>query len=297
VPAGDLTPQALLALAAGAEQHYAHPVAHAVVRAAADRGMALPLMSNVDFIVAHGVSAYVEDVRVLVGSQHFLEDDEKVDCTALAAQARGLRRQGKNLLFVSRDGVLAGVIGLRDELRPEAPAVLEGLKRAGIRRIIVLTGDHEETARAVAGGLTAVDELRWGMTPEGKSGIVEELKSKGCTVAFVGDGVNDAPALVTAHVGICMPGGSDLAKEASMVILLEDDLKALLTARQVVVNARRVIDNCFHSAVALNSLILLLASLGRIPPVASALLHNLSTVGILSYAALGNRPASTPPCA
>jgi heavy metal translocating P-type ATPase len=288
VPAGGMTPEALLSLAAGAEQHYAHPVARAVLAAAADRSLALATMSNVDYIVAHGVSAYVEEVRVLVGSQHFLEDDEGVDCRPVAAAARRLRREGKNLLFVSRDGVLAGVIALRDDLRPEVPAVLEGLKRAGIRRILVLTGDHEETARAVAGGLAAVDELRWEMTPEDKSRVVRELGEGGNTVAFVGDGVNDAPALVTAHVGICMPGGSDLAKEAAMVILLEDNLGALLTARRVAVDTRRIIENCFHSAVGFNSLILLLASLGRIPPVAAALLHNLSTVGILGYAALGN---------
>jgi heavy metal translocating P-type ATPase len=289
VPITALTADELLELAAGAEQHYAHPVAHAVLREAEARGLSLPAMSNVDYIVAHGVSAYVDDARVLVGSQHFLEEDEQIDCSPVHALADRLRRQGKNILYVSRCGVLEGVIAFRDDLRAEVEGVLREVKRAGIHRIIVLTGDHRDTARAVVGPLGAIDELHYDMCPEDKSRIVKELKEAGHTVAFIGDGVNDAPALITAQVGICMPGGSDLAKEAAMVILLEDDLKALLTARQVANTSRRVIENCFRSAVGFNSVVLLMATLGLIPPVTSALLHNLSTVGILGYAALGNR--------
>jgi Cu2+-exporting ATPase len=289
VPTGGLTPEQLLALAAGAEQHYAHPVAHAVVKAAEQRGLTLPAMSNVDYIVAHGVSAYVEGARVLVGSLHFLQDDEQVDCGGVGKTAERLRREGKNLLYVSRSGALEGVIAFRDDLRPEATAVLRGLKKAGIARIVVLTGDHRDTARAVIGPLQDIEELHWEMKPDDKSRIVKELKEEGRTVAFVGDGVNDAPALITAQVGICMSGGSNLAKEAAMVILLEEDLKTLLTARRVAAATRKVIENCFQSAVGFNSLILLMAALGLLPPVASALLHNVSTVGILGYAAMRKR--------
>ncbi|WP_231717060.1 heavy metal translocating P-type ATPase [Desulfosarcina ovata] len=289
IPTGKLTPDALLALTAAAEQHYAHPVAHAVVRAAEERGLKLPAMSNVDYIVAHGVSAYVDDERVLAGSLHFLQDDEHVDCSGVSELADRLRREGSNLLYVSRSGILEGVIAFRDDLRPEAPAVLRGLKATGIRRIIVITGDHRDTAQAVIGQLNDVSELHWEMKPEDKSRIVKDLKDEGGGVAFVGDGVNDAPAMITAQVGICMPGGSNLAKEAAMVLLLEDDLDGLLKARQVATHTRMVIDNCFKSAVGFNSIVLLLATLGLLPPVASALLHNLSTVSILGYAALGNR--------
>ncbi|PID40003.1 MAG: heavy metal translocating P-type ATPase, partial [Proteobacteria bacterium] len=231
VPTHGLTPDELLSLAAGAEQHYAHPVAHAVVRAAEERGLILPAMSNVDYIVAHGVSAYVEGARVLVGSQHFLEEDEKVDCSSVRDLAGELRRKGQNLLYVSRRGILEGVIAFRDDLRREARTVLQNLKNEGISQIIVLTGDHAETAQAVIGPLEEVSELHWEMRPEDKNRIVKELKDEGRTIAFVGDGVNDTPALVTAQVGVCMPGGSDLAKEAAMVLLMEDNLEALLTAR------------------------------------------------------------------
>ena len=289
IPTGELTPDALLAMTAAAEQHYAHPVAHAVMRAAEERGLDLPAMSNVDYIVAHGVSAYVDDERVLAGSLHFLQDDERVDCTGVGDLADRLRREGNNLLYVSRAGILEGVIAFRDDLRPEAPMVLRGLKETGIRRIIVITGDHKDTALAVIGPLDDVSELHWEMKPEDKSRIVKDLKDDGGVVAFVGDGVNDAPAMITAQVGICMPGGSNLAKEAAMVLLLEDDLEALLKARQVATKTRMVIENCFKSAVGFNSIVLLMATLGLIPPVASALLHNLSTVSILGYAALGSR--------
>lgn len=289
VPTKALTRDQLLALAAGAEQHYAHPVAHAVVRAAEDRGLKLPAISNVDYIVAHGVSAYVEGAQVLVGSQHFLEEDERVDCSRVRELAERLRRQGKNLLYVSRSGVLEGLIAFRDEVRPEAEFVLRRLKGAGIRQILVITGDHKDTARAVIGPLEHVDELHWEMRPEDKSRIVKDLKEEGRTVAFVGDGVNDAPALITAQVGICMPGGSSLAKESALVLLLEDDLQALLTAKQVARTTRRIIENSFRSAVGFNSVVLLMATFGFLTPAAAALLHNMSTVSILSYAALGRR--------
>ena len=291
IPTNGLTPDELLSLAAGAEQHYDHPVAHAVVRAAEKRGLELPPMSNVDYIVAHGVSAYVDDERVLAGSLHFLQDDEQVDCSGVDAVADRLRHEGNNILYISRSGVLEGVIAFRDDLRTEAAEMLYGLKATGIQRIVVITGDHRDTARAVIGQLKDVGELHYEMKPEDKSRIVKELMAEGAKVAFVGDGVNDAPAMITAQVGICMPGGSNLAKEAAMVLLLEDDLNALLKARQVATHTRTVIDNCFKSAVGFNSIVLLLATLGFLPPVASALLHNLSTVGILGYAALGSRSA------
>ena len=294
IPTGPLTPDKLLALAAGAEQHYAHPVAHAVVRTAENRGLQLPAMSNVDYIVAHGVSAYVEGARVLVGSLHFIEEDEHVDCSDARKTADRLRHEGKNLLYVSRSDHLEGIIAFRDDVRPEALSVLTDLLDEGIKRIIVITGDHKDTAQAVIGKLNGIGELHWEMKPEDKSRIVNDLKGEGCTVAFIGDGVNDAPALMTAHVGICMPGGSDLAKESAQVLLLEDDLTGLLTARRVAGRTRRTIENCFGSAVGFNSLILLTATLGFLPPAISALLHNISTVGILGYAALGQKRSEKP---
>lgn len=286
----------VLGLAASAEEHYAHPVAHAVVRAASDRGVALSPTSQVDFIVAHGVSAYIDGKNVLVGSRHFIEEDEGVDCSPADNAATALQQQGKSLLYVACEGKLAGVIGLRDELRPEAARVLEKLKQTGIRKIVILTGDAGITARALASQVPAVDEVHAELKPEDKASIVARLKDEGRTIGFIGDGVNDAPAMVTAQVGICLPSGADLAKESAQVILLREDLNCLLGGRYIALRCQETIGHAFVSAVGFNSSFLFMASLGWIQPIAAAILHNISTVGILGYAGLRERRAAvTPP--
>ncbi|PID41207.1 MAG: heavy metal translocating P-type ATPase [Proteobacteria bacterium] len=285
-PFGD---EELLVLAASAEEHYSHPVASAVVSAAKERGLALSSTSQVDFIVAHGVSAYIDGENVLVGSRHFIEDDEQIDCSAVDDQVKSLQQEGKSILYVACSGRLVGVIGLRDELRPEADRVLRELKQTGVRRIVVLTGDAELTARALAAQLTVVDEVHWELKPEEKARIVGELQQKGSRVGFIGDGVNDAPALVSADVGICLPEGADLAKESAQVILMKEDLQLLLAGRLIAQRSEQTIQHSFIAAVGLNSAFLFLASFGLIMPVTAALLHNASTVAILGYAGLRGR--------
>ncbi|HIP82787.1 MAG TPA: HAD family hydrolase, partial [Desulfocapsa sulfexigens] len=160
------------------------------------------------------------------------------------------------------------------------------LKETGIKKIVILTGDAELTAKALAAQLPAVDEVHWELKPEDKARIVKELQDQGCRIGFTGDGVNDAPALVTADVGICLPDGADLAKESAQVILLRDDLHCLLAGRLIALRSQQTIKHSFISAVGLNSAFLFLASFGLIQPVTAALLHNASTVGILSYAGI-----------
>ncbi len=276
----------LLTIAASAEEHYSHPVADAVVNAARERGFELPPTSEVDFIVAHGVSAYIDGKNILVGSRHFIEDDEQVDCSAVEQQVATLQREGKSILYVASEGRLAGIIGLRDELRPEVKPVLEGLKQAGIKKLVILTGDAELTAKALAAELEAIDEVRWELKPEDKARIVSELQQEGGTVGFIGDGVNDAPALVSADVGISLPEGADLAKESAQVILLQDNLYPLLYGRIIALRSHDTITHSFYAAVGLNSVFLLMASFGLIMPVTAALLHNMSTLSILGYAGI-----------
>ncbi len=285
LPSNGLAPEELLSLAAGAEEHYDHPVARAVVREARARKLTLPPISRVDFIVAHGVSATVDGENVLVGSHHFIAEDEGVPCETCDQAAQELRRQGKSLLYVAREKTLLGIIALRDDPRPEAGAVLDALKAAGITRVVVLTGDHRETANALARQLPQIDEIHHELKPEDKAAIVTELKNSGRKLAYVGDGVNDAPALMTADVGICMPKGADLAREAAQVLLLSDDLHALPVAKQAAMRTNAIIKRCFSSTIGLNSVILFLAGSG-LSPLASALMHNVSTIGILGYAAL-----------
>ncbi len=285
IPLGDLDESDLLTLAASAEEHYAHPVARAVVAQAQERGLTLLPISQVDFIVAHGVSAFVQGEQVLVGSRHFLEDDEGVDCSVISRFSSALRSQGKSLLYVAHKGTLVGVIAMRDEVRPEASQALAMLKERGIKHIVMLTGDHKDTAQAIAGQLACIDEVHWELKPEDKARLVKELQNQGHILAFAGDGVNDAPALISADVGICMPGGADLAREAAQVVLLEDDLTVLAMARDIASHTQHVLKHSFQAAVGINSAVLLLAVMGRLSPVASAFMHNASTIGIVAYAA------------
>ncbi len=284
-----LNEQELLALAAGAEEHYSHPVAQAVVRAAKDRNLPLPRASQVDFVVAHGVSAYVDGQQVLVGSYHFIAEDEGVDCSAIEQESMELRARGYNLLYISRDQQLLGVLALSDQIRPEARQVLADLKQAGIKKIVVLTGDHASGAEFLKNNLAGLDEVHAELRPEQKAEIIEQLKDSGYTTAFVGDGVNDAPALVKADVGICMANGADLARESAQVILLKDELSALWAARDVADKTFHVLNTCFAGTVGINSLLLLLASTGMMPAAVSATMHNAATVGLVGYAASTKR--------
>ncbi len=276
----------LLLLAASAEEHYSHPVAAAVVQAAKNQGLVLAATSQVDFIVAHGVSAYINGKNVLVGSRHFVENDEGIDCSAVDGMVAELQQDGKSILYVTCEEQLAGIIGLRDELRSETAEVLGLLKKSGIKKMIILTGDAELTAKALSSQLSAVDEVQWELKPEDKARIVKQLQEQGHRVGFIGDGVNDAPALVSADVGICLPDGADLARESAQVILLHDNLYSLLAGRLIALRCQQTIEHSFVAVVGLNSAFLLLAGFGLIQPVTAALLHNTSTVSILGYAGI-----------
>ncbi len=297
-PLTDIGENELLALAAGAEEHYAHPVAKAVVKAAHERGLELPAFSQVDFIVAHGVSAMIDNSQVLVGSRHFIHDDEQIDCSFADNEAEKLHSQGKSLLYVARDGKLIGIIGMRDALRPEARDTLRQLKELGISRLVMLTGDHSRMAEAIKAELPELDEVRAELAPEDKAAIIEQLHEEGRSVAFLGDGVNDAPALITADVGICMPTGADLARETAQVLLMKEDIRGLVEARKVALKVDATLKQCLWSSVGINSTLFILAGAGLIPAVVSAAVHNASTIGILGYAGLrsvsGTNGASVP---
>lgn len=289
LPMAGCSEDEVLALAAGAEEHYDHPVAAAVVRAAQERGVGLPKAAQVDFIVAHGVSAYINGQNIRVGSRHFIEEDEGIDCSLDGGKLADLQEGGKVLLYVACEDALIGVIALEDSIRPEAAEVLRQLKQAGIRHIVMLTGDGEHTARTVAAQLPALDSVHWELKPEDKAAIVARLHSAGHTTAFVGDGVNDAPALVSADIGVCLPGGADIARDSAQVILLQDGLHGLVQARLIARRVQDTLKHSFNGAIALNTTFLGLAAGGVLPPFAAALFHNLSTIAVLSYAGLRGR--------
>lgn len=273
----------VLALAASAEAHYKHPMASAIAAAAKERGVPFIEAGECDFIVAHGVSAFVGSHEVLVGNRHFVAEDEGIDCNVGDESARALHAEGKSTLYVAKDRELAGLIAIRDVIRPEADAALRRLKSLGIQHLVVLTGDQKEAAQALERALP-ITEIHWNLLPEEKAVILERLKAEGRSIAFVGDGVNDAPALIRADVGVSMPGGADLARESAQVLLLKEDLMTLPFAREISQRVMSVLRNNFRLTVGINSVVLLMALSGVASPLGAAILHNGSTIGLLAYA-------------
>ena len=220
----------VLALAAAVERASEHPLAQAIVAAAAERDLDLVEAEGFDAPAGRGVSATVGGRAVLVGSARFM-GERGVDAGALRAEADAFRARGATVVLVAVEGRLAGALGVADEVRPDSAAVVKALKVAGLR-VVMLTGDNEATARAIAGPL-GIDEVEADVLPDGKAAAVERLKREGRVVAMAGDGVNDAPALALADVGIAMGTGTDIAMQSAGVTLLGGDLTGLLRARRL----------------------------------------------------------------
>lgn len=283
MPFNGYTEDDVLRIAASAEEHYSHPIASAVVDEAKARQITTEQTGEADFIIAHGVSAYVGGKNVLVGSHHFVAEDEKIVCDFSDSDAERMRGKGQTILYVAIDGKLSGLIALKDTLRDESSRVIKELKKAGIKKTVMLTGDHKNSALHVAEQL-GIDEVYYEMKPEDKASVVKKLKEEGCKIIFAGDGVNDAPALLTADVGISLPQGADLAKETAAVILLREDLMGIVKARKLAVKTMKVIKQMFKFNIGVNTATVALSLMGKVSPLTSALLHNGTTLSTLIYA-------------
>ena len=227
-PVGSIERSELLRLAASLERGSEHPLADAILRAAKDEGLALSEASSFDSPVGRGVVGVVDGRTIAIGSRSFAQE-HGADITSLEAEADALRRQGATVVFVALDGQLAGLISISDPIKATARAAIDALKAEGLR-IVMMTGDNETTARAVAGKL-GIDEVAAEVLPQDKASVVERLRGEGRVVAMAGDGVNDAPALAAADVGIAMGAGSDVAIESAGVTLLKGDLTGIVKAR------------------------------------------------------------------
>lgn len=276
----------LLALVASVEEHATHPIANAVVQAAKDRGLPHISHGEVDYLVAHGLSARLGGGRLLVGSRHYLEAHEGIDFGRYGARIERLQGEGKTLLYVADERGPVGLIGLRDTLRAETPATLQRLRLLGIRRLVMLSGDRRPIAEALGREL-GFDRVHAEVAPEDKAALIAELQAEGARVAFVGDGINDGPALAAADVGIAMPRGADIARATADILLMDDRLDAVADAREIAAKTMALIRTNFRAAVGLNTAILVGAVSGRLPPLASALLHNGTTIGVLLNALRG----------
>jgi len=269
-----LSEERLLTLAASAERYSEHPLAEAVRQAARDQD--LRLLEPQDFVAepGRGVRARVDDTLIEVGSWRIQGDQP------LPAAAAELEKQGKTLLFVRANQELAGILAASDTLRPETPAALAELKRLGVRKIELLTGDNERTGTAIAAQLGI--DYRANLLPEDKIRIVKEYQAQGHTVVMVGDGVNDAPALAQANVGIAMgAGGTDVAIEAAHIALMREDWTLLPRAFQIAQRTMRVVKMNLGFTMVYNVVGLTLAAFGILPPILAAAAQSLPDLGIL----------------
>lgn len=278
----------LLAIAASVEEHSNHPLAKAVVAAAHHHALPHINHGEVEYVIAHGLLCELDGHRMAIGSRHFLEAHYKVVFSPYEAEITALAQQGCHLLFISLDERLVGMIGLQDNVRAEARDVIAQLRQSGIERIVLLTGDRVEKAQQLAHAL-AIDECVAECTPESKVDVVQKLQQQGRRVLFIGDGVNDAPVLAQADVGLAMNQSTELAQQAADTVLMQDNLNGVVLARELALEAMKLV----HSNIALtewvNSGIMLTAALGGLSPGGSALLHNGTTLAVLLRALAARR--------
>ncbi len=277
----------LIWLAASVEEHYFHPLAMAVVEASQNIDGQHFDHSEVEFIVSHGVASEIDGKRIVVGSRHFIEEDEQINVTPYLDDINRLYGEGKTLLYIGFGGVLIGVIALKDSVRQESAAMIQHLKQLGVERILLLTGDQQQRAEELAAEL-GIEEVHAQLMPEDKAGIIEQLSNEGCHIAFIGDGINDAPALAGAHVGIAMQKGADIARLSADIALLQDDIMRVSEAKELANLSMELINENYQLTIRANTGILGAASMGLLSPIAASVLHNGTTIGILLNALRGN---------
>ena len=268
----------LLRLAACMEEHFPHSMAKAVMAAAKERGLTHEEMhSKVEYIVAHGISTMVDGRKAIIGSHHFVFEDEK--CTIPVGKEELFRNLPEEYshLYLGIEGKLAAVICIEDPLRPEAPEVVKALRKAGFTQIVMMTGDSDRTAKAIATRV-GVDKYYSEVLPEDKAKFVEEAKAQGRKVLMVGDGINDSPALSAADVGIAISDGAELAREIADITIGADDLSVMVTLKEISNGLMDKIHKNYRRIVGINGSLIALGVTGVIQPTMSALLHNTSTL-------------------
>ena len=285
-------PDELLRIAACLEEHFPHSMAKAVVDAAREKHLDHEEMhSKVEYIVAHGISTTIEGKKAVIGSYHFVFEDEN------SVIPKGMEEKFSRLpaeyshLYLAIEGVLAAVICIEDPLRPEAAEIVRQLKKAGLKKIVMMTGDSERTAKAIAKKV-GVDEYYAEVLPEDKANFVEKEKAEGRKVIMIGDGINDSPALSTADVGIAISEGAEIAREIADITVAADDLAEILVLRMLSNRLMKRIHRNYRFIVTFNAGLILLGVGGILQPTTSALLHNTSTlyIGLKSMGNLLDEP-------
>lgn len=270
----------LLRMAACLEEHFPHSMAKAVVEAARKRGLEHEEMhSKVNYIVAHGISSTIEGKRVVIGSHHFVFEDEK--CSVREPWIRQFETLPEecSLLYLAIEHELAAVVCIEDPLRKEAADVVRALKATGLEKVVMMTGDSEKTAASVARRV-GVDAYYSEVLPEDKAKFVEQERASGRTVIMIGDGINDSPALSAANVGIAIRDGAQIAQEIADITISAENLWEIVMLRRLSEVLMRRIQKNYRSIVGINATLILLGVTGILQPTTSALLHNMSTLTI-----------------
>ena len=277
---GENDRDSMLRLAACLEEHFPHSIANAVVAQAKKEGLDHEEMhSKVEYVVAHGISSQVNGEKVIIGSYHFVFEDEKTRIPEGENQKFEELPLEYSHLYLAVSGKLAAVICIEDPLRKEAKDIVPALKKAGIRKVVMMTGDSERTARAIA-GKTGVDQFYAEVLPEDKASYIEKEKAKGRKVLMVGDGVNDSPALSAANAGVAVSGGAEIAREIADITISGEDLHQLVTLKRAGNCLMKRIHRNYRFVIGFNTGLIILGLAGILAPGTSAFLHNMSTLGI-----------------
>lgn len=276
----DEEPDELLRIAACLEEHFPHSMAKAVVRAAMDKGLVHEENhSKVEYIVAHGISSRIQEKKVIIGSYHFVFEDEQCVIPQGKEELFESLSGECSHLYLAIDGVLAAIIAITDPIREEAPQVVSMLRKCGLSKIVMMTGDSERTAKVVAAKV-GVDEYYSEVLPEDKASYVEKEHQAGRKVIMIGDGVNDSPALSAADVGIAICDGAEMAREIADITIAGDNLEELVTLKRLSNALVKRIHGNYRQIVGFNTGLILCGIGGVMQPATSALLHNTSTLAI-----------------
>ncbi len=298
VPFGGHEETDMLRLAACLEEHFPHSMANAVVQAAKDRGLSHEeLHSQVEYLVAHGIASTVGGERVVIGSAHFVFEDEGCIIPAQEQAAFDALPRQYSHLYLAIDGILAAVICIADPVRAEAAQVVGALRQLGVGKIVMLTGDSQRTAAAIASQV-GVDEFRAEVLPEDKARFVQQEREQGRTVIIIGDGINDSPALSAADVGVAISDGAAIAREIADITIAADDLYELVRLRVLSQHLMGRIQANYRFVIGFNGGLIALGSVGVLAPAISAMLHNLSTLGLSLHSMTRLLPAErmSPTC-
>ena len=280
VPFGGEDEEEMLRTAACLEEHFPHSVANAVVRAALEKDLEHREMhSEVEYVVAHGIVSKIEGRRAVIGSAHFIFEDEGVKIRPEDQKRFDELPESASWLYLGIGGFLSAAIAIFDPLRPEAQDVIDALHREGISKTVMLTGDSGKMAAAVAGQL-GIDDYRSEVLPEDKAEYIRKEQAAGHTVIMIGDGINDTPALSLADVGVALGSGAVIAREVAEVTITAEDLGELVWLKRLSDALMNRINHNYRFVMGFNSALIALGAFGILTPAAGALLHNTSTIAL-----------------